>query len=206
MGCGSSRTKDTKTENKPEDKPKENVENKQAEEIQKKEEHKIEPEQIVVKKAEPSSKSLITLVKLEEAKKEGKEKLDQLTVVVIGEKQAGKTSIFNRLAYKKYDDDYKVTEEVTIMERNINIDKAAHKMKLIDTPGLNKGEINAVEHVKTAHIVIFVYDITGKNLLTLDETDFEKAKAFIATHKSPVEAKQVWVLAGNKIDLPREYR
>jgi GTPase SAR1 family protein len=111
------------------------------------------------------------------------------------------------LAYKKYDDDYKPTESIITINKDINIDKASHKMKLIDTPGLDEEDNQAIELIRQANIVIFVYDVTGTICLNLDNKgDYEKCKAFISLNKKPGVNNQVWVMAGNKIDLPKEYR
>jgi small GTP-binding protein len=89
--------------------------------------------------------------------------ISELVIVIVGDKQAGKTSVFNRLAFKRYDDDYQPTEKEVILERDINIDKEPQIVRLIDTPGFHLGEQFALDNIAMSHVVICVYDCAGNS-------------------------------------------
>jgi hypothetical protein len=88
-------------------------------------------------------------------------KIEELVVLIIGDKQSGKTSIFNRLVYKKYNDDYQSTEAIKVIAKDVNIDKCPHRIRFIDTPELNTWE-DLSDYIVQANVVIYVYDCSGR--------------------------------------------
>jgi hypothetical protein len=87
---------------------------------------------------------------------------DEIVVILIGNKQAGKTSIFNRLVYKTYEDDYNITQHTLSIIKEVSIDNnLLKKFKFIDTPGLPADD-ETLDLLKQSHIVLMVYDVSGK--------------------------------------------
>jgi small GTP-binding protein len=93
-----------------------------------------------------------------------KEAYDGLVVLMVGDRQSGKTCVVNRLFHNKFDDDYTKTEQINVTSKLIILDNRKVKITVIDTPGLDAGEDYVTDHIDKVNVVLCIYDSTGINL------------------------------------------
>jgi hypothetical protein len=127
-------------------------------------------ENIILIDKDDKKNSLLTLIKpideilepkSEAVKRKSVTILEGLVVLMVGDRQCGKTCIVDRLFHKKFDDDYKKTESIAVTCKELLLDKK-RKITFIDTPGLEAGENYITDNLDKANIIFCVYDSTGK--------------------------------------------
>jgi small GTP-binding protein len=118
-------------------------------------------------------------------------------VVIIGEPGVGKTSIYNRFLFNKFDTNSIPTTGASYCQKVINIDKYNLKINfdIWDTAGQEKfRSLNKIFY-KDADVALFIYDITR-------ESSYKEIKTFWINELSTYSNEDIIkVLVGNKSDL-----
>jgi len=121
-------------------------------------------------------------------------------VMLVGDTQAGKTSVMLRFSKNTFDDDYRGTLDISYSEMKVKMHHTMVNVKFLDSCTLKKKKDELVEKAATANVIIFVYSITQQD-------DFDVVTSFMDEIKDIRKTQdQIWVLCANKIDLPRDYR
>lgn len=118
-------------------------------------------------------------------------------VVIIGEPGVGKTSIYNRFLFNKFDSNSIPTTGASYCQKVISIDKYNLKINfdIWDTAGQEKfRSLNKIFY-KDADVALFIYDITR-------ESSYKEIKTFWINELSTYSNEDIIkVLVGNKSDL-----
>ena len=73
-----------------------------------------------------------------------------------GTRQCGKTSIINRLCFKKFDDDYFETEDVKEYRLNKKIDKHPFDVVLVDTPDIEEKRSIVEAEIPNSNVIVIL--------------------------------------------------
>lgn len=118
-------------------------------------------------------------------------------VVIIGEPGVGKTSIYNRFLFNKFDSNSIPTTGASYCQKVININKYNLKINfdIWDTAGQEKfRSLNKIFY-KDADVALFIYDITR-------ESSYKEIKTFWINELSTYSNEDIIkVLVANKSDL-----
>jgi len=131
------------------------------------------------------------------------EKLDQwiFKLVLLGDHAVGKTSLINQYMDKMFEEDYKPTIGVNIIQKTIELKQIKSNVRLIlwDIAWQEKYQKFRQYYFEGCVGALLVYDITR-------ETTFENIKSkWYKDFKQYVETKNhTYVLIGNKNDLENE--
>jgi len=118
-------------------------------------------------------------------------------VVIIGEPGVGKTSIYNRFLFNKFDSNSIPTTGASYCQKVMSIDKYNIKINfdIWDTAGQEKfRSLNKIFY-KDADVALFIYDITR-------ESSYREIKSFWLSELSNYSNENIIkVVVGNKSDL-----
>lgn len=119
-------------------------------------------------------------------------------IVLVGEENVGKTSIYKRLENNTFSDGTISTLGVDNFERTYTLrDGRQVQVRLWDTAGAERYRAMTRSYYKNAKAVVFVYSMDKSSSLTCLNFWIEDASAY-----APRDA--LWVFVCNKIDLPGE--
>ena len=125
------------------------------------------------------------------------ENLNIIRILVIGEYQAGKSSIISRYCYNKFTDDYSTTEQIAIVRPEAReVGEEIYHIEFVDTPPLEEDSDFEEEFFK-AKIIIFVYDVSIKGSLNRLKEAIMRCNFYEG---------QLWGIVANKWDLAPEYK
>ena len=84
-------------------------------------------------------------------------------LIAVGDPSVGKTSILERFAHDKFDDNYKTTLGVEFMIRNIDLDsKRRVKMQVWDTAGQERYAAMTSNFYRGSHGILIVFDLSRR--------------------------------------------
>ena len=124
-------------------------------------------------------------------------------VILLGDSQVGKTSLFNYLSGIKYSPNYITTIGIdnVIKSYDITKDEKNYKveLKIYDTSGQERYKSISNSYYKKVNAAIFMYDVTNK-------TSFKNINNWILELKNKSYSKNmICAILGNKIDKIGEF-
>ena len=123
----------------------------------------------------------------------------EFTIITLGDTGVGKTSIFNRYAFNKFDENSLSTIGMTFVVKEVKIKKGEKiRLKLVDTSGQEKYRALSKNYYKNADGVLFVFALN-------DIDSFEHITGWIENFKENANKIDIpMFLVGNKNDLKNE--
>ncbi|KAK2156751.1 hypothetical protein LSH36_206g04082 [Paralvinella palmiformis] len=119
----------------------------------------------------------------------------EISVVVAGNQQTGKSSLIANLCHSAFSDQYKPTVGVDYDNRILDVDGRYIKLHLWDTSGQTSFLWVAKRHIRTAHAFVLVYDVT-------DAASFRSMRDWIGLIDRVASARDIpKLLIGTKLDL-----
>lgn len=118
-----------------------------------------------------------------------------IKVVFIGDSGVGKSSIAMRIANQGCF--HKNSTESTIGAAFFKVRMDRHTFELWDTAGAERFQSILPMYVRGAHVIIAVYDVSSVDSL---QRVVEERKRL--TREIPSTETALWILVGNKVDLP----
>ena len=116
------------------------------------------------------------------------------TVILIGDSNAGKTSIMNKFITGEFKEHITATINVEYCFKNLKIDKNLYaELKILDTAGQEKYRAITKSYYRNADGIILVFDLTEEDALL-------KLKSWINDINDIVGNIEI-ILVGNKTDL-----
>ena len=131
------------------------------------------------------------------------EEQKKFKVILLGDSQVGKTSLFNYLSGIKYNPNYITTIGIdnVIKSYDITKDEKNYKveLKIYDTSGQERYKSISNSYYKKVNAAIFMYDVTNK-------TSFKNINNWILELKNKSYSKNmICAILGNKIDKIGEF-
>ena len=123
------------------------------------------------------------------------EESKKYTILIVGDKQSGKSSFFNRFIYNEFNLEIKPNNNITTGIKKIKFFEETINIELIDVNNMNSPKTNPkfYEDLNISGIFI-LYDITKYE-------SFEKVDYWVKYLKSYVKNNTPFVICGNKNDL-----
>ena len=123
----------------------------------------------------------------------------EFTIITLGDTGVGKTSIFNRYAFNKFDENSLSTIGMSFAVKEVKIKKGEKiRLKLIDTSGQEKYRSLSKSYYKNADGVLFVFALN-------DIDSFEHITSWMEQFKENANKIDIpMFLVGNKNDLKNE--
>ncbi|MCH8908088.1 MAG: GTP-binding protein [Candidatus Heimdallarchaeota archaeon] len=115
-------------------------------------------------------------------------------IIAVGNAAVGKTSLTQRFATNKFQEDYRVTLGMNLSTKDITVDNTKVQLAIWDTGGQASFEPLLPMYYKGALGALVVYDITNRKSFEAVERWFRDIRQFAEV--IPVQ------LLGNKADLP----
>ena len=115
-------------------------------------------------------------------------------IIFLGDQAVGKSSILNRFAQDKFEQEYQATIGLDFHSKNAIINGANVRLLLYDTAGQEKFNSLIPMYIRDANIIIVVYDVTVKD-------SFAHTIHWVNETKDLKKEDAIFVLVGNKIDL-----
>ena len=122
----------------------------------------------------------------------------QYSIIFLGSSEVGKTSIFQRIATDKFDDNYQPSIGIDLFVYYVKYKNKKYKLIFYDTAGAEKHKAITKLYLKNADGVLFVYSLS-------DESSFNELEMWYDFYKEE-KKKVVGVLIGNKSDINNEER
>jgi small GTP-binding protein len=120
---------------------------------------------------------------------------DHIKIVVIGEANAGKSSIIRRFTDGTFNDSDTPTVGAAFFTKTLNHYRIKAKLNIWDTAGQDRFHSLTKLYSKDANIIILVYDITSRK-------SFENIKFWYNTlNQNTNEENLIYAVVGNKVDL-----
>ena len=116
-----------------------------------------------------------------------------LSILLLGASDTGKTSLLMRYTKNQYKDSYISTVGLDSTLKKLIIDGEEVNLHIMDTSGQERFKSLSQSYYKKADGVIFVFDVTNKE-------SFEAIKYWLKDVQS-YNSDIVYVIVGNKIDL-----
>jgi Ras-related protein Rab-6A len=115
-------------------------------------------------------------------------------IIFLGDQGVGKSSILNRFAQDKFEQNYQATIGLDFHSKNVNICNTSVRLLLYDTAGQEKFKSLIPMYIRDANIIIVVYDITNKD-------SFAHTTHWLSEVKDLKREDAIFCLVGNKLDL-----
>lgn len=115
-------------------------------------------------------------------------------LVMLGSREAGKSSIVNRLIRDTFSDNITATIGTAFFSKTLQVQNKNVKLQIWDTSGSERYRALTPMYFQNADAAIIVYDITSPQ-------SFYEVESWVKTLKEHGPEKIVVGLAGNKIDL-----
>lgn len=118
-------------------------------------------------------------------------------VILVGNKKVGKTSITTRFVNNQFDEEYKSSQSVQFMRKDLTIDGTDKwtQLHIWDTLGQEKFKSLAPIFFRKSVGAFLVYDVTNAE-------SFHALEGWNQQIKNDAESKIVVMLIANKVDLP----
>jgi small GTP-binding protein len=127
---------------------------------------------------------------------EEEDKSTKYNIVLLGDPDVGKTSIFNRLSKDKFSETYSTTVGCDMTTYYIKYKNKKYQLIFRDTSGQERFKAVTKNFLRNIDGVLFIFDITNKE-------SFEGLKSWYDLFKEQNE-KVVGLLIGNKCDNERK--
>ena len=89
------------------------------------------------------------------------DEVPKFKIIFLGDQGVGKSSILNRFAQDKFEQNYQATIGLDFHSKNVTIDNVNVRLLLYDTAGQEKFKSLIPMYIRDANIIIVVYDITS---------------------------------------------
>ena len=120
--------------------------------------------------------------------------IPKFKIIFLGDQGVGKSSILNRFANDKFENNYQATIGLDFHSKSARIDNQDVRLLLYDTAGQEKFRSLIPMYMRDADIIIVVYDITSKDSFTHINNWLEKVNELKGRDA-------IFALVGNKLDL-----
>ena len=114
-------------------------------------------------------------------------------ICLLGEGSVGKTSLVNRFIENKFQEDYKATLGVTILQKHLEIDEYSVSLNIWDFGGQISFKKLRKLYLEGSKGALVVFDLTNRE-------SFEKLGEWIKDFRGQRKEKPFWLI-GNKVDL-----
>lgn len=104
------------------------------------------------------------------------DEIPKFKIIFLGDQGVGKSSILNRFAQDKFEQNYQATIGLDFHSKNVTIDNVNVRLLLYDTAGQEKFKSLIPMYIRDANIIVVVYDITSNFYLNL----FSRQRFFCA--------------------------
>ena len=120
-------------------------------------------------------------------------------IILVGNKKVGKTSITNRYVKDEFAEEYKSSQELKYLRKNMTIEGTDKwtQLHIWDTLGQEKFKSLAPVFFRKSVGAFLVYDVTNKESFLALESWKEQLN-------NTNDTKIVVMLVGNKVDLPNK--
>lgn len=130
------------------------------------------------------------------------EEIPKYKIIFLGDQGVGKSSILNRFAQDKFEQNYQATIGLDFHSKNITIENTSIRLLLYDTAGQEKFKSLIPMYIRDANIIIVVYDITSKLFVTiLGKESFNHTANWLEECKDLKREDAIFCLIGNKLDM-----
>lgn len=116
-----------------------------------------------------------------------------LKIALVGDSNVGKTQIFNRWVYDKFENDFKSTVGIDIGTKSVSQNNTRIKLQIWDTAGQERFKSIANAYYRGIAGILLVFDICERKSFNNLGTYLEEIKSYAA------EGVQI-LLVGNKVD------
>ena len=123
----------------------------------------------------------------------------EFKIITLGDMGVGKTSIIQRFVFDDFEPNRISTMGVSFSFRVLKVNNRYLKLKLIDTGGQEKYRSLAVNYLKHADVVLFVFDLNVEN-------SFDSIQYWIDIFNENGDGRNIKAryLIGNKCDLEQK--
>ena len=119
--------------------------------------------------------------------------ITNLSILLLGDSDSGKTSLLMRYAKNQYKENYISTVGLDSLVKNLIINEEDVKLHIMDTSGQERFKSLSQSYYKKVDGIIFVLDVTNRE-------SYEGVKFWLKDALS-YNKEIVYVIVGNKIDL-----
>ena len=134
---------------------------------------------------------------LNQPKKDNKDLLKKVQIIIIGDTEVGKTQIINRIVHNNFQSNYKKTIGMNSFNKQIEIKNNIINLVLFDSSGQEKFKSLIEINVRECDFIFLVYDITNKD-------SFININKYYEAIKDIKKEDSLIFLLGNKKDLNTE--
>jgi Ras-related protein Rab-6A len=122
------------------------------------------------------------------------EEVAKFKIIFLGDQGVGKSSILNRFAQDKFEQNYQATIGLDFHSKNVTINNTSVRLLLYDTAGQEKFKSLIPMYIRDANIIIVVYDITSKD-------SYIHTGHWLNEVKDLKRDDAIFCLIGNKVDM-----
>lgn len=122
------------------------------------------------------------------------EEIPKYKIIFLGDQGVGKSSILNRFANDKFENNYQATIGLDFHSKSVKMDNQDVRLLLYDTAGQEKFRSLIPMYIRDANIIIVVFDITSKD-------SFKNTQNWLDQIKDIKRSDAIFALVGNKYDL-----
>jgi Ras-related protein Rab-6A len=122
------------------------------------------------------------------------DEIPKYKIIFLGDQGVGKSSILNRFAQDKFEQNYQATIGLDFHSKNVAINGCNVRLLLYDTAGQEKFKSLIPMYIRDANIIIVVYDITSKE-------SFLHTTHWVNEVRDLKRDDAIFCLVGNKTDL-----
>ena len=131
---------------------------------------------------------------LNQPKKDNKDLLKKVQIIIIGDTEVGKTQIINRIVQNNFQSNYKKTIGMNSFNKQIEIKNKIINLVLYDSSGQEKFKSLIEINARESDFIFLVYDITNKD-------SFISINKYYEAIKDIKKENSLIFLLGNKKDL-----
>ncbi|XP_058987341.1 ras-related protein Rab-6A-like [Musca domestica] len=122
---------------------------------------------------------------------------NKFKVIVLGERNVGKSTIITRFMYDNFDHVYKATVGIDFLIKAVSLDNSSVRLQIWDTAGQERFRSLIPSYVRDSSAAIVVYDVNNRR-------SFQQISMWINELRTQLSMDVVIMLVGNKTDLTNE--